>query len=500
MPSFRILVVLVAAVLSASCARVLVVKLDPNQSIPAQGVIYALPNTVVRMQIKLDRTELNDAMHARYAALFAPEGEPVCKDKDCMGVDKATFSLQSGAVFATYGEPDPQNIYLVKFTKRSIEDQSISMTWNEAGLLSSAGSSVTNRSVDVAMSGVKLLATLATKGGFGSPLTSPDGKTKCSERADADGTFLPKFDKLGGPAGRLLIRNYCNMTPADRNALPSGDDFGSALDAYVEQVAPLVTARWDILRGQADALDSAQLLPKIEAEITNQLTELYLGKKSVKTWEGTLDLRGIASEGEFEVLRIVPEHGFCTLGAQVAPDSKPLPDKMTQLDEKECMGGELIKLKIAYHPDRSSQLFSKLTDVTDDERSFRYRVPAQVTAVLGGNNKKSYGAALLWVGQLGTVISLPAERRSKTLSYDLAFVEATGALKSFKLGSTGALETSAIDALSAVGGTVLDAEKARKDAADELAVLNREAALLKARDEICTIQQKYGVTCTDMPK
>ncbi len=125
-------------------------------------------------------------------------------------------------------------------------------------------------------------------------------------------------------------------------------------------------------------------------------------------------------------------------------------------------------------------------------------------------NGRVHGSALFAVAQFGHVASLPARRNSKTLAYDLSMVEATGALKSFKIGSAGAVEAGTIDALAGAGGTVLDARKARLDelekerkaaetAADELTVLTRQHQLLKLKDDICTLQKKYGLACTVEP-
>jgi len=149
--------------------------------------------------------------------------------------------------------------------------------------------------------------------------------------------------------------------------------------------------------------------------------------------------------------------------------------------------------------DPDKQLFTKITDVTTGDRSFRYRIPAQVAASLG-DDKKVYGAGLLWVAQLGTVLSLPGERHSKMLSYELAFIEATGGLKTFKLGTTGGLDSSTVDTLNSVGGTLLDYHKTVRQNEDELSVLTRQDQMLKLRDDICTIQKKYGLTCSVEPK
>ena len=86
------------------------------------------------------------------------------------------------------------------------------------------------------------------------------------------------------------------------------------------------------------------------------------------------------------------------------------------------------------------------------------------------------------------------------LSYDLGFLEATGALKTFKLGTTGALDAATIDAMSSVGGTLFDARNAARKSEDELTILTREDSLLKLRDDICTIQKKYNLPCTVAPK
>ena len=105
---FRRHLLLVLLVL-CGCAHIVVVHLD-DKPVPADGVVYALPKTVVRTQLKVDRTEKKGAPFRAYAAIFAPEGSPVCVD-DC----KVSFSVEQGGTFATYGEPDPANVFLVKF-------------------------------------------------------------------------------------------------------------------------------------------------------------------------------------------------------------------------------------------------------------------------------------------------------------------------------------------------------------------------------------------------
>jgi hypothetical protein len=498
----KALAVICAAALLGSCAKVIVRKVD--RSTPADGVIYALPNTVVRLQIKLDRTTRTGAPYAPYSGIFAPDGKPVCKDTKCTAEGKIEYSLQPATTFSTYGEPDPANVYLVMFSGGGAIDQSLSMTWNESGLLSAAGSSVTNRTTDLVTSGLKLLSSVGTKAALGA-VTAQRGEETCTnDAAPADRWIIPILRDHGGDAGIQLMNNYCDLSTAQRNDLLHDPALlEKAVLAYVARVSPLAAARAKILGGTSLSMEPATLLTRIETEMTQQLTTLYLGSRSAQTWAGLIDVRRIR-EGEdlsTAVLRIDPQKGFCITNAGIPPDAQPIPAPFNQwpAESPECKAAPAMTLRFSYYPSADVQLFSKIRDITEGDRSFRYRVPAQVVATLS-DGKRIVGSGILWIAQLGTVVSLPAGRHSKTLSYDLAFIEATGGLKSFKLGTAGGLDTGTVDALSSVGGTLADYRNSSKTSGEELAALTRQDALLKMRDDICTIQKKYGLACTVEPQ
>jgi hypothetical protein len=506
MPSRSLLFALINSLLLSGCAKVVVVPVPTKGTIPADGVLYALPNTVVRVQLKVDRTEKTGGDYAPYAAIFAPDAKPTCKDKDCTAEGKSSFSFQQGATFASYGEPDPSNVFLVRFTGRGAIDQTISMTWNEAGLLSAASSAVTNRTTDIVTSGLKLLAGLGTKAALGAPNDKIKAEiTKCSDipglvASGTDAWAIPILSSNSNPTAKIfLIANYCAVKKEDRDNLPQNTQMLTQATLYYEnRVFPLQNTRTSILNATSITSDASAILTRVEAELTQQLSKLYLGTKSTTTWDGILDVRSINTDTPLAVLHLDPAKGFCVTSAEIPPDAKPIPEKFT-LTAADCQSAPPVNLQFAYHPARNNQLFSKITDVASGERSFRYRIPAQVAASLG-DDKKVYASGLLWIAQLGTVVSLPAERHSKMLSYDLSFVEATGALKTFKLGTTGGLDAATVDALSSVGGTLLDYRNTVRKQEDELTVLTRQDQLLKLRDEICTIQKKYGLPCTVEPQ
>jgi hypothetical protein len=194
----------------------------------------------------------------------------------------------------------------------------------------------------------------------------------------------------------------------------------------------------------------------------------------------------------------VAADGVCLSQSELPPDAKPLPD--TFPSPSKCASGKTISLALDYYPAIEAQLFGRLADDATGERSFRYRVPAQVRATLEDDQHSSFGGGVFSVAQFGTVVSLPAKRASKALTYELGFVEATGALKTFKLGTTGGLDAATVDALAAAGGTALDARNKARVAEDELSRLTRDAGVLKLQDEICTIQKKYNLPCTVEPR
>ncbi len=494
-------IMILAAVLSlGGCAKVVVKKIPANAPAPADGVIYALPNTVVRVQLKIDKTDYAGAPYAAYAGIFAPEGKPVCKDPSCTAEKDKAFSVQQTATFATYGEPDPDNVFLVKFAGKGAIDQTVSMTWNEAGLASAASSSVTNRTGDVVLSSLKLLAGLGTKAALGGPAVGAMKEAPQSCPADPspkDGFVLSILWENGSTVRARLFSNYCGMKQADRDALNPALLTNATKD-YVDRVLPLSGARDKILFGTSTSMEPAALLAKIETEIDHQLSVLYLGTKKVTTWDGALDVRTLNAGTPVVILKVDPAKGVCLAAAEVPPEIKAIPKDFLASAPGDCDKASPVEMALDYYPPKDRQLFTRITDVTTGERSFRYRIPARVKAVLS-DGTKTYGAGVFFVAQLGTVISLPANRHSKMLSYDLGFIEATGGLKTFKLGTTGALDTATVDALGSIGGTLVEARNTAQKNADELTVLTKEDQLLKLRDEICTIKKKYDLPCTEAP-
>jgi hypothetical protein len=523
------------------CAKVVVVEV-PKQGtaqINGEGVFYALPRTVARVVVKADKTTSRSAPYARFARIFAPGSKPPCRTiLDCKkpeadGRAVVSYELQDGAAFSTFGEPDPEHVFMVRFSGRGAIDQTLSMAWNEAGVLSSASASVTNRTTDIVVSGIKAATGLATKAAAGSAsATEAPIDTSCkADHAANDAWVIKILTDFGAAAQNVLVANYCDLPPANRDPDPakaedSRDDFNQsdderllkrAMNAYLLRVAPLVDRRTNLLTGAvANILEPDKLLTRIDAAIEEQITQLFVGSVTTKTWELPFEVRNIDTAAPTTLVKFSDADGICPETSLLAPDAKAPPAGFGDPPASaKCTKSAAVTF--APHPPLSDQLATRVTGGVKDgtgERSFSYRLPVQVRARLQIDDKRLIGSGVFSVAQLGKIISLPAKRNSKSISYDLAMIEATGGLKTFKLGTTGGLDAATIDALAGAAGASIDAQNARRKeredeakaaeaaaatAADELIVLTRQHNILKLKDEICELQKKYGLACTIEP-
>jgi hypothetical protein len=515
---------LLIALAAAGCAKISVTHITDAKDarFREEGVFYALPKTVVKTQLKVDKATKTPAKYSRFAGIFSPSIPAVCGGvKDCKtGTPKISFSVQQGATFSTFGEPDPAHLYMVRFSGGGAVDQTISMAWTESGLVSSASATVTNRTTDIVMSGLKLATSLGTKAFLGASAVGAVGPAATSCPTDPkgfDSSALTVLRTAADPNVRQnLIDNYCDLEGEQREAYQAPADatlLANALLAYETRVVPLVKARVDTLQGVGNVFDRAPLLGKLDEAIEAEIKQLFSGTSEKATWEATFEVRNVAENAPQRLLTIDGAAGVCP-EKLLAFDSKPVPSGFNE-KTLECENATtVVSATFALWPAADLQVFgavkARVTEPANGERSFRYRLPAQVKArvvAVTDKNEVEHGSGVFNVAQLGHVVSLPARRASKQMSYDLAFIEATGGLKSFKLGTTGGLDAATIDALSAAGGTVLDAgsaaakaskaeRAAAETAADELTILTREAALLKLKHEICEIQKKYGLACT----
>jgi Domain of unknown function (DUF4831) len=81
--NFRSILLIPGLLLLAACAKVVVVPVTPGTKPEAEGVFYALPKTVVKVQMKIDKTMVTPAPYQKFASIFAADATPACKEYTC---------------------------------------------------------------------------------------------------------------------------------------------------------------------------------------------------------------------------------------------------------------------------------------------------------------------------------------------------------------------------------------------------------------------------------
>src|SRR5436309_351738 len=105
--------ILVLAAFTASCAKLVVVHLPQSGTVKSEGIFYALPKTFVRAQVNVDHAVAKAGTYMQYADVFVPGEDPACKNPDCSD-KKSEYSVQKNVTLVPLGEPDPENVYMVK--------------------------------------------------------------------------------------------------------------------------------------------------------------------------------------------------------------------------------------------------------------------------------------------------------------------------------------------------------------------------------------------------
>jgi hypothetical protein len=150
-------------------------------------------------------------------------------------------------------------------------------------------------------------------------------------------------------------------------------------------------------------------------------------------------------------------------------------------------------------------MFSAVGESTKGDLSYRYRLPATMTAVVAAKDKKGAfrseeARSRIAVAQLGSIASLPAKLAASSSTFKPAFYVNSGGLQEITIESkvpdaatVGSLSTSAvsiIDGLNTRDKAEKDAKTAEKAAADELNLLKREGDILEQKVRIQTANEK----------
>jgi hypothetical protein len=504
--------------LLASCSARLKVthlpaKVSQAGSKLKNGIYYALPLTVVKAEIRIERTYREPAPFRDYALIFFPEllkreiktGGNVEWKVDVADKRETTYSIKD-PVLSTFGEPDPNHVYFVEIQDNKRLDQAITLTWTDRGAVTGAKATVDDTTGDMIMSAVSMAAGLASRTAFGAITPSSKKTSPCPVEPHMDDVKVFDALTIDGTRDEGLAGNYCGLPPSLRQQISAKLDadgiakLKSAKAVYDEQLKPLVDARGSLIRGINPTTDLSGALRELNALINGLRDKYFRGIEDKSSWSGIFEARADFEEraGSVKVenqslLRIHKNNGVQVVGV-LAPGNKPMPPEWLLAG-----AGDEVKLDLSqFETDRKAQLAGIVAAYPGNdagERSFFYRIPAtSVTRLKQG--QETLVESQQTIGQLGVIRSLPANASSRSLGYDVTFIETTGALRSLGLTTKALMQKGYIDSASTSANALLDA---RQKANDEVTRLEREFKILDFQSKICTLRAAAGQPCPTPP-
>lgn len=482
------------------------------------GVLYALPRTVIKVTVSVERTNSKIGTYADYMDLFFPE---VAKSGDYVKEDgKRSYSIGKSA-FGTFGEPDLSKLYYVKLTGGWMTDRTASLEYTEQGTVSGIQASADNNAAELFFAAIGALSGIVPRIPVSRNVGTPsfrDAVAACLKSgAPADSKVRAFF---AAARAEELTFNYCRLGETRRGQIADAvqaaidktdPSLGRALKAYTD-IRDLLSKRRELITqtGVNSPLPSLDLMLKqIDVLAAQEMGTYFSGQQTRATWTPIFELRPISIKDSLaELLKIDEAEGVCLLMRLHAQDDPP----PGFASDKLCSSASARTLRVKLALDSTPQIFQRVQAAFKDhgDRSFRYLIPAATLVTLEsvGPKKspqdttveiKKRAVAVIAVAQFGAEVSLPASSGGRSLNYNLKFFEATGALKSFGLTSKAAMQATNVNSMSTSTNAYLDAklkqEQAAKAEADTLNKLERQRKILEDEAKIRELCAQLNIIC-----
>jgi Domain of unknown function (DUF4831) len=459
-------VAVIAAIVSISictgCAsKIIVQRVPPVQSPPTptsvNGVLYALPRTVVQVHVPLIKTEREQGRFC--GCLDNTTGIPLDFLKEAGKACKALpqeYTVKAASL-GTRGVADPNQVFVYRVQGGPLEDRTAAFTISDDLILTDGQAESTNNTVELVTKIIGAASGIASKTFFA------DAPQNIHDTCAADASAA--WQEIVG----LTLR---------RNALVDG----------------LATSNLD-----GAALSAA--LQDYDTRIAARKQSGFLGSKTESVaWDSSfeVDVPDTASSGAsydlFQFVATGDAAGVCGSTPSPVVNLTPLADATASCPP------EARRVSV--------QLFNVNKLVLDafngpepqGDNGFRYRVPAPATwmvqLTVPGKTATQLARSDLPIAQLGKTVALPASSKGRRTSYTVGLNPATGGLRSFKLGSDALIQKSAVDDISGAANSLIDARtkqiKDQKDAADQLTQLTRQRQILEEQVKIKDAQTKLN--------
>lgn len=408
-------------------------------------VFYALPATVVRADVTVERTEKKKGEYVKFTPKFFPD------EGNYIKADSHSYSFKAGSI-DTFTLPDLDQVYRVKVTGGLFDNLSLTLDTTEDGVLTKTDAEVTDTTMEVVTSTI----------------------------TGVTGALLRSGVLVGAAELSKVGKSHdCGPSEADCQAAKKIADNIGDLEMSLKD---LITTGGNVVEGRE------AMITELKAEIERLRARYFFGTVTKKEWTGKFVAQPPArTDGqppapfETELFQYSADGGICSVGSgQLVID----PPRETS----GCTPDHGMWLVVEPDP---RQLFQAVDGQYDEggERGFRYRIPAAARALLvSAKLDKSDSDTLVYkdvlVAQLGAVASLPASTggRKTKFAFD---VYPSGSPKNFQVSSDAALTKDQMTSLTGAAGDVLEK---RAESHDELAALQRKRQILEEKQKIADLE------------
>lgn len=499
----------IASVTLGACTSSLVVERVGNGA-PAPtrnfGLFYALPKTVLLLQLPVVRANTKKGDFDEVTKYFFPFAEPV--------VETVKYSIGPPTLSA-FGVPDAKNVFMVDIRGKRFEDKTLAMAFGEDGVVEKYEAESFNHTSEIITQIIKSAASLGAKA-LAAPLAaeaSPGSSAICQAVANM---FQPPFS--------LVLESECRaMPPALQRGLQiyvgetSGADeraarFMRANKAFL-RLKELQGLRDGALRlgsvPQAPSQSYLEVLSNIDEEMNQLQAEFFGTVEKTPYWTALFEVTPTSALTDVESVDLFnysAAQGICAgpLSGTLALELRePLPPPARAAN---CPEPVTVRLKVKRPANQFPEVVAAaIQPAPGEERGMYYRLPGKAFVTLESvKTGQAIAAGIAQfspaVAQFGHVVSLPSTTGGRRTQYATELFSATGAMRSFKLGSESVIDKGMVADVGTAATELVEGaqtrraardarDKERKEESDELTQLRRQADILEAQLRIKKAQE-----------
>lgn len=461
--------------LLSGCSGPLVTRVDPDLlgnpgRLSDEGIFYALPRTVIDVEIPVRRLVVRPSPFLQDLEMAAEELRAHYSDANVLAsvpeemvdplirqmedplsdpryqkllfrlnqlgltpmqeIEETRFSLGS-ARLSTRSEADPNQIYFVDARGGFFSDQTLALGFTESGFLSSAELEIEDKTVDLTIKAIEVAADIARVTALGKwDITSPEDNP---------------VSKILGYGSKILddledVRARRLTLATGQGGSDGGNDFtAKTLDRMIEELSAQERSLRSYFRSSElhEWTARASLVPDSAPEARTEVP--------IFTFDPAHGLEEALSPSEGRAPSI-PEEFRATDGGDPIVVTLTSP----RVGDDEISPAEIIAARAA----------------RDSEQGFPYRIPASlvVTVSWAGNDLLQ---GTIPVAQRGALAFLPEDTGSPNTRFDLSFYADSGSLRTVRIVSTG-LEPSDFDRLGNAVVPLLEDNEEIKDRLEEI--------------------------------